>query len=327
LTTLLERKSALRNADEVLAARALSYLLLERADLAVHDAVEAQRLRPTPGHERLHQRTLLAARQAENLELDRPEDIGLLPVGGKKLSLDLRAAAAELDRLAGLNRDLTYRSSLARAVILAAMGEQAAAVAAATSALYLSPFSPRAYLIRARVKAFGGDRTGAMNDVELGLKIQVNEPGLLELRGALRAAAGDPLHALQDYNKALVSGTFERTHLHKALALVAVGRVEAAVLEWSLALRRDPELPQAYLGRARAQTMLGRWDLALADLEQAAAWANADPRIELGIVTTYFRCLRDRPDRLPRWLALARRAVLDLLGTLAERGRKPVAAG
>ena len=61
------------------------------------------------------------------------------------------------------------------------------------------------------------------------------------------------------------------------------GRTEAAIQEWSLALRRDPEIPEAYLGRARARIKHRQWDLALADLEQAAAWAHSDPKIEIQI--------------------------------------------
>ena len=101
------------------------------------------------------------------------------------------------------------------------------------------------------------------------------------------------------------------SHLHKALALAALGQAEAAVQEWSLALRRDPELPEAYLGRARVQLGMRRWDLALADLEQAASWAQSDPWLELRIVAAYSRCLHSKPDRLPRWLALAHRTLLD----------------
>jgi len=326
LTALLEM-SELRNRDEVLAARALALLLLARATEAVADATLAQRLRPSPAHERLRQRSLLAARQCEVLQLDRPEDLALLPLGGRRLSADLRAAADGLDRLARSRPEETYRASLSQAVILAALGERDAAVAAAKRALDLSPYSPRAYLIRGRVRAFLGDRRGAWDDVERGLSIQFNEPGLLELRGVLRAAAGDPRRALEDYKQALVSGALDRIHLHTAPALVALGQVEAAVREWSLALRRDPELPEAYLGRARAQMQLHRWDLALADLEQAASWAHADPRIELGIVAAYFQCLGSRPDRLPRWLDLARRTAGDVWGVLLARSQKPAPPG
>ncbi|MFI5458840.1 MAG: protein kinase [Isosphaerales bacterium] len=323
LTALLEPRLRLKNRDEILAARALALLLLARSTEAVADATLAQQLRPCPGHERLRQRTLLAARRSDSLQLDRPEDLALLPLGGRRLSQDLRAAADGLDRLARSRPDETYRATLSRAVILAALGDHDAAVAAAKKALDLSPYSPRAYLIRGRVRAFLGDRQGAWNDVERGLFIQFNEPGLLELRGVLRAAAGDLSRALQDYNQALVSGAFDRIHVHKAQALVALGFADAAVLEWSLALRRDPELPEAYLGRAGAQMRLGRWDLALADLEQAASWAHADPRIELGIVAAYYRCLSSRPDRRQRWHALAHRTACDVWGALAARSQDP----
>ncbi len=326
LNTLLETKT-LKNRDDVLAARGLALLLLGRTDLALADAWESQRLRGSPAHERLLQRSLLAAHRSEIVQFDRPEDLALLPVGGRRLSSDLRATADGLDRLVRSRPEETYRASLSRAVILAALDEREAAVAAATRALELSPYSARAYLIRGRVLAFLGDRRGAWNDVERGLSIEFNEPRLLELRGVLRAAAGDPQGAIDDYKRAIGSGAFDRIHLHIAPALAALGHVESAIREWSIALRRDPELPEAYLGRARAQMALHRWDLALADLEQAASWANSDPRIELGIVLAYFQCLSTRLDRLPRWLALARRTARDLWGILAAPGPKPALRG
>ena len=46
------------------------------------------------------------------------------------------------------------------------------------------------------------------------------------------------------------------------------------------------------------------WDLALADLEQAAAWAQSDPPTEFAIAAAYLQCLPNQPDRFPRWLAL-----------------------
>jgi tetratricopeptide (TPR) repeat protein len=324
-SALLEIRGKNTNNDEVLAARAMALLLLGRPDEAIADATLAERTRPSPAHERLRQRTLLAARRLDTLQLDQPDELALLPLGGRRLSADLRAAEDGLQRLAGSRPDETFRASLNLAVILAARGQNDAAVAAATRALQVSPYSPRAYLIRARVHTCAGDHQRARDDIQRGLSIQLNEPGLLELKGVLRAAAGDHTGALEDFDVAIVSGAVDRVHLHKASALVALGRVEAAVQEWSLALRRDPELPEAYLGRARAHLSLRQWDMALADLEQAASWAHSDPRIELGIVSAYFQCLSHRPDRLPRWLALAFRAVRDVWGVLivgpSRRGR------
>ena len=320
-SVLLEKGVELKKPDEALAARAMALLLMGRGEQAIADATRAQRVRPGPTYERLRQRSILAARRLDLLQLDQPDEVALLALGGRPLTADLDAAAYGLDQLALARSDETVRASLTLAVILAAQGRKQTADAAATRALQASPYSPRAYLIRARVRAFGGDNDGARSDIAKGLSIQFNEPGLLELKGALRAAAGDYPGALEDFNTAIVWGAQDRIHLHKASALVALGRVEAAVQEWSLALRRDPELPEAYLGRARAHVKLRQWDMALADLEQAASWAHSNPRIELGIVSTYFQCLDQRPDRRPRFVALALRTAADLWGALAVPAR------
>jgi eukaryotic-like serine/threonine-protein kinase len=143
----------------------------------------------------------------------------------------------------------------------------------------------------------------------------------------LKAESGEPSAAIEDFNKAMFFGALDRIHIHKANALVALGQIEAAVGEWSLALRRDPELPEAFLGRALAQMQLSRWDMALADLEQAAAWAHSDPRIELKIIAAYWGCVRNRPDRFPRWLSLAQRTARDVWNGLVERSARKNGAG
>jgi tetratricopeptide (TPR) repeat protein len=120
-------------------------------------------------------------------------------------------------------------------------------------------------------------------------------------------------------------GSRDAIHIGKASALLALGNARAALDEWTLALRRDPELPEAFLGRARTHLLLREWDLGLADLEQAAAWAHADARIEAAVALAYLQCLPQRPDRLPRLLVHFRRAVDGLWHSLDERNH--LAAG
>ena len=316
LTALLEAKTRVKNRDELLAERALAFLLLGRGPQAVTDADEAQRTRPSPAHERLLQRALLAARRAESLQLERPEEVMVFPVGGNRLTLDLRAAAVVQGKTAEAHPDRTVRAALNQAVIYAALGEHARALDAATRALEASPQSARAYLIRARVNHHAGDQAKAALDVERGLQIQPTDPGLLELRGVLQAAAGDARGALESYNQAQHWGALGRIHVYKASAQEALGRHTVALREWSLALRSDPELPEAYLGRARLAIRLKDWDLALADLEQAAAWAQSDPQTELAIAVAYLRCLASHPNHFGRWLVLASRTLHDFRGSL-----------
>ena len=170
---LLEPGVRLSNRDEALAVRALALLLLGRPVEAIADATEAQRLRPSPPHERLRQRTLLAARRLDTLQLEEPAELALFPAGGRRLVADLKATADALDRAARARRDQAFAASLNRAVILAALGDSNAAITAATHALQLSPYASRGYLIRARVRAHGGDLDGARDDVKSGLSIQI----------------------------------------------------------------------------------------------------------------------------------------------------------
>ena len=318
-STLLDMQANSNDRDQVLATRALALLLLNRPAEAIADAREAQQLRPGPAHERLRQRAILSARRVDLLQLEDPDELVLFPLGGRRLTADLRAAADSLWRLASTRGDQTYRAALSLAVVLAVLDQKVGAEAAAKRALDVSPYSPQGHLIRARVRYFGGDYQGARDDVDRGLAVQFNEPGLLELKGILRAAAGDYNAALNFFDAAVGCGAVDRIHLHKAAALMALDRVEKAAQEWSLALRRDPELPEGYLGRARAHLRLRRWDMALADLEQAAAWAHSDPRIELGIVSAYFQCLHHRREYFGRWCTLALRTARDMYGVLTLR--------
>src|SRR5262249_19751698 len=118
---------------------------------------------------------------------------------------------------------------------------------------------------------------------------------------------GRPEEGLVCLDQAITRAPHHFAHVHRADALVALGRIEDAVYEWSVALKRDPELPQAYLGRAQCYIRLLIWDRALADLEQSAAWAYGDPPLQITIMLTYAYCLPERPDHLGRWLLLLER--------------------
>src|SRR5262249_32668452 len=108
---------------DYLAERAQARLLLGRAADAVTDAGEARRRRRSPAHDRLAQRALLAARRYDQLHLDRPEDVALLPLRGLGLDAELRAAAEVLGRIAAGRDGAAFRAGQTRAAILAALGE------------------------------------------------------------------------------------------------------------------------------------------------------------------------------------------------------------
>ena len=114
LTALLEMGQLIKNPDDVLAARALARLMLGRVQEAFADASEASSLHPNAptcvcGNEPPWPRAIRL------LQLDRPDEVKRLPLGGQRLRIDLRAAAEDLERLARTQKArpsaLLWRSS------------------------------------------------------------------------------------------------------------------------------------------------------------------------------------------------------------------------
>ncbi|MBV8487293.1 MAG: protein kinase, partial [Planctomycetaceae bacterium] len=125
LTRLLQEASG--DAAEIHARRAVSRLALGQTLEALGDADAALRLRPTPGHERLWFRILLAnGRDRDLLELlalDDPEEVERLHAIGAPLVTDLRLAAARLRSIAERGGILAAPARRTRAVFLAVLGD------------------------------------------------------------------------------------------------------------------------------------------------------------------------------------------------------------
>jgi tetratricopeptide (TPR) repeat protein len=307
--TILLRQDPER-ADEILARRALARLALGRLEAAEADAAGAYRRKPSPSRERLWVRTLLAVRRIDDLYwLVRPDELTILPGGGSALKTDLHEAGERLRLSALENRQGTPRSRIyrTRAVILSALNDPAAETES-SRAVALAPELADAYLVRAWVRRRSGKRRAALTDVDTALALVPGDPRALELQGILKTETGNAGGGLIDLDHAILRGAPGTVRAPRALALMALGRHEAAVRDWSLALDDDPEDPEAYLGRAQALIHLRRLDRALVDLEQAADWAADNPTLLPRITAAYAGCLGARPDRFPRWLRLARRA-------------------
>jgi serine/threonine protein kinase/predicted Zn-dependent protease len=298
-------------ADEFLPRRAAARLAAGRLEAAQADAAVAYRRKATPSHERLWVRTLLALGRVEELSwLDRPDDLLALPAGGNSLQADLGAALARLDPSTGGRGGTTSAAARVhriRAVLKSALADPSAP-AEASRAVALAPDSAESLLVRARVRRRAGDREGAFKDVELALLLVPNDPRLLEQRGRLKTEAGAPGAALVDLDLAILRGIGGTVWIPRAQALMALGQDQAALRDWTLAFEYDPEDPEVYLGRALALFHLGRLDQVPIELEKAADWATDRPGLLARITLNYARCLGSSSSRLPRFLALARRA-------------------
>jgi tetratricopeptide (TPR) repeat protein len=296
LEVLLEQRKDQAKQGELRSARTIALLLLRRNQEAVAEADITRKLFPHPSTARLWQRSLLAAGRYDELELDRPEEVLLFPVVGAWLTADLNAAAQALERAPRGSVAQTYRTHLNRAVLLSALGKHRAALEAVEQARALGTLSPQLHLMRARVLHQAGARKQAQSAIEDGRCLAPEDPGLLELQGVLLTESGRPEEALACLDQAISRAPHHFAFLHRATAEMVLGANEEALRDWSLALQRDPELPRAYLGRARCYLRMSILDRALADLEQAAAWAHHDIPLQLEILFTYLRSLPERPE-------------------------------
>ncbi|MBV8488263.1 MAG: tetratricopeptide repeat protein, partial [Planctomycetaceae bacterium] len=240
LNLLLKSHDSPSRRADVLAAAAMAKLLLHRGQEAADFALQASKAQPNLSHERLFQRSLLAARCYDQLQLSRPEEVLLLPAPGALLFTDLRIAVDELEPRTQQNDAGAYRSACNRAVMLSSLGEHRNARKAADRALAIAPFSPEVRLIRARVLHRAGDRKAAQQEIDAGLMLSPKEPGLLELRGVLLAEVGDLSGGLALLDRAISLSPNPFALFHRAAVKVAQNHDNEAVLDWSQALQSDP---------------------------------------------------------------------------------------
>ena len=88
------------------------------------EAARLQRSWARPSTARLWQRALLAAGRYDELELERPEEVLLLPVPGERLKADLRAAERGWPDGPAPPVHRAIARLLNRAVILSALGNR-----------------------------------------------------------------------------------------------------------------------------------------------------------------------------------------------------------
>jgi tetratricopeptide (TPR) repeat protein len=307
-TEALARNPNPVNVSDLRANRAVARLLLGRAAEAEADAAALWWARPTPGHQRLWIRTLLALEKTAELHLDDPAELTRLPLRGPALTDSIYAAAGLLKTKAGRPTPGGLQALLTRTVLLAALRDPIARLEA-DRAVALAPLSDHVYLVRARVLQYEGRLREARDDVERGLELRSGSPSLWQLSGELKAATGDPRGALADFDRAIRLGGGRTAYAPRAEAQLALGNADLAAHDWTQALTYDPEDPRAFLGRARTFLRLQRWDNARADLEQAAYWTDDWRALGWPIVIGYLRTIPARPEQVPRALALARRAL------------------
>lgn len=148
---------------------------------------------------------------------------------------------------------------------------------AADQALAIDHSNPSAWSLRAQANQAGGDLHQAMADYQRALTYQPSDPATLEQLAELYRRMGQPeraLTALQTLIDTYPPGDEPPRALHlQGLALAALGRHDAAVESYDLAIRRGGPSPDLYCHLAESELAAGHGEQAESAVEKALAMA------------------------------------------------------
>ena len=189
-----------------------------------------------------------------------------------------------------------------RGAIYSSKGDLGGAIAQFDEAIRLQPDFPEAFSNRGNAYFDNGQYSRAIEDYGQALESRPKYPSALLNRGNAYAAKGEYDRAIEDYGKAIdlhpvpmafrnrgnayrAKGDYEKavSDLNAAVRLLAVsgalddrgdtylelGQNARAMEDFSEAVRIQPDDPDAFQSKGRAEFYLGRWDDAVADFQKS----------------------------------------------------------
>jgi serine/threonine protein kinase/predicted Zn-dependent protease len=299
-------ENAPQPAPEWVALHILTLLKMGQAAIAEPLARSLLDQDPSPEYRRLALRTQIAARHVQDLDLLDPDELDLLPSPREALNRELQAA---LDLLSKPAQNLPTHQQRTRATLLHAL-DHPDADAQALLAWNLDQQSTESTLVLARGRLRNREPLGALEILDLALNAGNTDHRLLPLRAralVLVERADEALATLHKLPPEAASSP--DATLARAEALHALQRYAEALPLRTRLLERDPTNPRLHIDRARTLHALQQIEPALADLENAAAWAVDRPRWLAPVAVDYALLLPAKPNRWPRVLNLGRQAL------------------
>lgn len=119
--------------------------------------------------------------------------------------------------------------------------------------------------------AMTGERAKALREIQIVESLSPKSPDLAYLKGYLYAQEQQWLDALEYYDDALNTDERNRPYLHADIAdaFMQINEADAALKEYEVALRLDPENSRYEFGRCQAYRQLKQFDASIAACQQA----------------------------------------------------------
>lgn len=210
----------------------------------------------------------------DHVQRSLPNDLTALLVRGLALAA-MEEWDAALEPLDGIIS--RFQGSAAaygvRAQVHRARGRLDAALTDLDQALRLQPGDPTGWLVRGQVLRAQADFAGAVQDFSTAIRHDPSSAEAFTWRAEARVHMGDVQGALQDARRGIELGPNALAHALAGELELATGGSAAAWAHFDQALRLQPDLARAHLGRAQLRPA-EQVDLALADLDAAEAYGG-----------------------------------------------------
>jgi len=276
-----------------------------RLDSAVTDLQKAIALRPQlyQGYVNLAQAHLKAQHLEDaikQLDLAIHREPGLASLFRTRarvrlLSGDQSAALADLDQAIRLGSDaapqVLAEDHLERGRLLHRQKDHQRALEACDAALHLRPGDARVCRLRAEVLLELKRLPEALRSLDDCLKYGPADAAAFRARAALRTQMGQYAGAQTDYTRALEMEPDAATHAARGWCFLVADAPKLALADFEEALRRAPELGDAYAGRGYSRVLLGDHRRADADAEEALRRGHPSARLHYNVARIYAQAI------------------------------------
>ncbi|MEX0642619.1 MAG: tetratricopeptide repeat protein [Pirellulales bacterium] len=180
-----------------------------------------------------------------------------------------------------------------------------------TAAIAANPNHYRFRLRRALLRVNHGDHDGAISDYSVAIRLAPLFPTGYLGRGAAYFAKGDPKNAIRDFDAALERCDDDRIseiYRRRAKAHMGLFEDEKAATDFSEAIKRNPRDDDALLGRACALVRLGRYGLAVSDLNNTIELKPKNEFAHMMLAMIFASCPDDTARDGQKAVASAKRA-------------------
>lgn len=173
-----------------------------------------------------------------------------------------------------------FTAYYSRAISRQALGRSRDAISDCDEAIKRNSLLPDAYYLRSTLHAALGEVEAAQNDIDCALQIAPNFQDAHFMRGSLCYIQGQYESAVAAFTRAIQNSSgvgvpIQECFFRRGLAFQQFGKHVVAILDFTKAIEADFNNSGSYLRRSWSYHMIGKYELAEADMKTANELLNS----------------------------------------------------